>query len=91
MVEKLKKGFIFSSPDAVRRKFRNYCKKMNISYYNPHSFRHTWASNMINVNKMPITEVKSILGHKSIATTNTYAHPNKKFEIEQLYQCYFGF
>lgn len=82
----MEEKYIFSSPDVERTRWKNFCENNKLKYYKPHAFRHTWASNKLNNDKIPITEVKNLLGHKSIATTDIYAHPSLEFQIENLYK-----
>lgn len=68
---------------TIRRKLLYYCKKANLPYIHPHSFRHSCASLLIN-NGLDYLQVSSWLGHSSPNTTlNTYSHlfESRKNEI----------
>ena len=43
----------------------------------PHRFRHTFATNMLD-NGMPIQEVRILMGHTNIDTTQVYAHTSQE-------------
>jgi integrase len=68
-----KKGLPQSSKNISRR-FKKYVRKSGLSdEVHFHSLRHTCASLLIQ-EKTPIYEVQKLLGHKSISTTQIYAH-----------------
>ena len=59
-----------------------WAKKRNVIYvaikkigYRPHSLRHTYASELLRRGKS-IEDVRVLLGHSNIATTNIYARGN---------------
>lgn len=52
-----------------RKRIWKLLSLMNI--FNPHSLRHTFASELIR-KKVPIEQIKELLGHESIATTSIY-------------------
>jgi integrase/recombinase XerD len=49
-----------------------YCKKAGIKL-TAHQLRHTFGSRMAEV-KLPLTSLQSLLGHKSVRTTQIYVH-----------------
>jgi len=51
--------------------------------YKPHSLRHTYASELLRRGKN-IEEVKVLLGHKDISTTNIYARVNISADSAEL-------
>jgi integrase/recombinase XerC len=62
------------SPKNAGRRFKIYVRKSGLSdEVHFHSLRHTCASLLLQ-EKTPIYEVQKLLGHKSISTTQIYAH-----------------
>ena len=57
----------------------NFVRKNNI---NLHSFRHTYAHNLLN-RGVPKEVLQSFLGHRSIKTTEIYARLVRKQELEK--------
>lgn len=55
---------------------------------NPHSLRHGGATYMLN-NGMDIMDVKEILGHNSVASTEIYIHVNKE-KLKDKFQGVYG-
>lgn len=47
-------------------------ENIDIRYYGPHSFRHSFATRMINSDKS-MKEVADMLGHQKISSSNIYA------------------
>jgi len=41
-----------------------------------HSFRHDYASWLVNVERLPLPDVQRVLGHSDLATTAIYLHPD---------------
>ena len=58
---------------------KDFCKKNNI---NLHTFRHTYAHTMLNKG-VPKEVLQTILGHRSIRTTEIYANWVRKEELEK--------
>jgi len=68
-----------------QRIIRNLGKRVLGKRVTPHSFRHYFATNMIN-NKMDIYVLSKLLGHSSIATTQIYAALNQDRIAEEFYR-----
>jgi integrase len=74
-------GYVFSddkgqalTPYYITRTFKKYIRKYNLpDNYHFHLLRHTCAS-LYSQLGLSIYEVQKLLGHKSIATTQIYAH-----------------
>lgn len=72
-------GYIFSDDGKVpfdrkriQRRYKEICEKHNIDS-TFHSLRHTFATNMVELNVNPFV-LQRLLGHKSINTTLIYSH-----------------
>ena len=64
----------------IQRLFeRDFVRKNNI---NLHTFRHTYAHNMLNKG-VPKEVLQTLLGHRSIKTTEIYANWVRKEELER--------
>lgn len=74
-------GYVFSdtkeaplSAQEVSRRFKKYARKSGLpEEFHFHSLRHSYASWMLMAN-VPISVVKELLGHSSIAVTEIYGH-----------------
>ena len=74
-------GYVFTgfdgkemNPESVTNWFSGFSKRHGLPHINPHKFRHTQASILINAG-MDIATVSKRLGHKEISTTlNVYSH-----------------
>lgn len=58
---------------------RKYVQKAGIGKekISPHKLRHTFAT-LLHMNDVDILEIKSLLGHSSITSTQIYTHTNSK-------------
>ena len=59
--------------DNLKNGFSGACKRAGIANFRPHDLRHTCASWLVMAG-VPLYEVRDILGHASIRTTERYAH-----------------
>ncbi|GAA4581908.1 hypothetical protein GCM10023194_14710 [Planotetraspora phitsanulokensis] len=59
----------------------------NVPYAPPHTNRHTAASRLVQ-DRVPIIQVKEILGHESILTTMQYSHhdPEANADIKRAWK-----
>ena len=82
--------FIFPYLQSNRQK-RNCCKVVQGCFdvkivrqnnINLHTFRHTYAHNMLNKG-VPKEVLQTLLGHRSIKTTEIYANWVRKEELER--------
>jgi integrase/recombinase XerD len=65
-----------TSMRTLERKFKNYCKKANLSLlYTFHSLRHGFATRCLE-SGIPINQVQVLLGHSNISTTSIYIKAN---------------
>lgn len=70
--------WVFSKADgsklgSVRRGFAGACKRAGIDDFRIHDLRHTCAAWLVS-GGVPLAEVRDLLGHRSISTTERYAH-----------------
>lgn len=73
-------------PDSITSWLRKFSMKYDLPHINPHAFRHTMASILINSGK-DIISVSKRLGHaKASTTTDIYAHMIKEAD-EQASEC----
>jgi integrase len=78
--------FVFSNPRTgkpyvdVKRAFNSACEKANVEDFNFHDLRHTFGSRVARV--APIHDVKDLMGHSSITTTQRYLHSNAEQKRE---------
>lgn len=94
-----KKGYIFVTrknsrfskkgtalkPSGFRQNLNNVFKKLNLKdkKYRPHIFRHTFATDLYLVTK-DIKLVQTLLGHKTLNTSQLYTHLSDEEIIEAL-------
>lgn len=54
--------------------FRKFCERNGLPYYGVHSFRHFYASALLNAN-VDVATVSAVMGHSTVSTTtNFYLH-----------------
>lgn len=59
--------------NAVRKIIRRRCEKAGLTYINPHSIRHLFATKALN-DGVPLSAVSAMLGHASVSfTAKVYA------------------
>ena len=62
------------SSQAARADLRGMVQKAGIEKkISPHKLRHTYATNRLNAGAERV-DIKALLGHESIATTQSYTH-----------------
>ena len=70
------------SPDSIGSWLAKFAKRHGLPHINPHAFRHTVASLLIN-NGTDIVSVSKRLGHaRTSTTTDLYAHVIEKADEE---------
>ncbi len=62
---------------SLECKFRRQLSRLGLTYANLHTWRHTFASHLM-MRSGNIRAVQKLLGHKSIRTTEVYAHLSDK-------------
>ena len=62
---------------SLETKFRKQLSRLGLTYANLHTWRHTFASHLM-MRSGNIRAVQKLLGHKSIRTTEIYAHLSDK-------------
>ena len=62
---------------SLETKFRKQLKRLGIKNANLHTWRHTFASYLM-MRSGNIRAVQKLLGHKSIRTTEIYAHLSER-------------
>lgn len=74
------------NPDSLTDWLNKFSKRNNLPHINPHAFRHTMASVLINSGK-DIVSVSKRLGHAKVSTTtDIYSHIIKQAD-EQASEC----
>ena len=74
----LNKSYQPLTDQTVRKVVKNFCKKcLNRDNITPHTFRHTYATILIN-NGIDIRHIQFLLGHSSIVTTQIYTQMDEK-------------
>lgn len=72
----LRTPLLFLSPVTIRQvqyQLRRLSKQLNIPHIHPHQLRHFFATNALN-NGVNILEIKEMLGHSFLQTTEVYTH-----------------
>lgn len=73
-------------PDGITAWLRKFSKKHDLPHVNPHAFRHTMASILIN-NGKDVVAVSKRLGHAKVSTTtDIYSHIIREAD-EQASEC----
>jgi len=75
------KTFVFENPETgqgykyrwTADRQRKICKRANVRYFTLHSYRHYFASKLIQ-DGADLVKVQRLLGHESATTTNRYLH-----------------
>jgi integrase len=57
----------------VKKSFAGACKRAGIEDFRIHDLRHTCAAWMVTA-RVPLSEVRDLLGHSSVTVTERYAH-----------------
>lgn len=71
--------YVVHSYDFIRHNIINrYFKKIKNKHITAHSLRHSRASELYNIHKVPIAKIQQWLGHKDIGTTMIYIHLTTK-------------
>jgi len=65
----------------IQKAFTNLLKKIDISDFNFHDLRHTFASRLVKKG-IPLNTVRELLGHKSIEMTLRYSHLSKNHKTK---------
>lgn len=72
---RVREGYLFweiTSITSINTAFKRIRRSLGLSYFNPHSLRHSAATYMLEQG-IPITVVQDTLGHSSVNTTRVYA------------------
>ena len=67
------------SYSSINNKFKEISKKIGINF-TPHDLRHTFATNLAR-NKVDISSIQKLLGHKNPSTCSIYIQLAKEEDI----------
>jgi len=87
---------IFPSVHNWRRDLLLDAKRAGLGHVRIHDLRHTFASLLAQSGKVTLQEIRDLMGHKSITTTEIYAHllPDQHKQasavLDQVLGCYRG-
>jgi integrase/recombinase XerC len=65
------------SQTAMRKMIRNFSAQFGIENVHPHTFRHTFATHLLDEG-VDIRVVQELVGHASLATTQKYTHTSRE-------------
>ena len=71
----------YLDPKSYEKRLDAVSKRCEILKVNPHALRHTFATRLVE-ESVPLSVVKDLLGHSSIAVTQRYTHRNSDLERE---------
>lgn len=71
------------SPGVFRKSLKTFSDRYNLGRINPHKFRHSFASHLLD-NNVDLIYISDLLGHSSLETTKIYTH-YKNTKLQQLY------
>ena len=57
----------------MKRAFATACRRAGIANFRIHDLRHTCAAWLVS-NRVPLAEVRDVLGHTTVKMTERYAH-----------------
>lgn len=71
-------------PRKVQYRFKKYAQQLNLSYSNPHSLRHTFATRCIELG-FDVKTLSELLGHSKVEITlNRYVHSSDERKRSQM-------
>ncbi len=73
---------------TVQGRFSRLCKKVLGRSLNFHTLRHGWANYLINVNKLPATQVQALGGWSRLDTLGIYAKANPADAVKAAFEVF---